>query len=377
MKITADSSALDNCVRAVSSACPTRTPQEILQSIKIECTDGVVSMVATDNVRTIVKHLDVIDAEEDGCVLIPAKQAAAIANSVSGDVSISCDGGAVVVKAGADKFRINTEPCEKHPADAGKFATSDYCHTFKRESFLTALRRVVFAASRSPGRYATDGVAFDFPVDGECYLVACDGSRTAAHLIGGESFKEHKCSTTTTVVPTVGMKSLLTVLSLSESDDISVSSRASDIVVFGDDFVFGCRLLEGRYPSPWRKMLVMDDTDGFYNISVSCAELLSAVRKSSIVSDTESLAVKCVFGAGQIHFERTESVVGSSSVSIAADGPGEESSVLMNLSLLREWLSTIHPEDIVRIDYPKTPLSKIQFSTDEGSYYSQGTMGKE
>ena len=373
MKFVASSAAFNAAVRVVAAACPARTTQDVLYSIKVECDQDTVRLISTDNMHTVVRCVDDAEVIEPGVALLPSKTIAKIASHVSGEVAVNADGTGVSFKCGGDRFRMNTEEPATHPGRVPPLVSTDYCHAFSTVSAISAIKRTSFATNQVHHKYALSGIALDFPNDGESYMVASDGRRSSAAKLYGKSFGSHSAEAVNTVVPIHGMKVLLSAMLASTSEEVLFSCGASELVVNADDFIFSSRLVEGRFPSPWRSFVL--PVKGEYGRAVcECGDLLNAVRKSEIMSDTESKGVNVAFGEGVIVFEKNIANSGASRVQIDAEECHEPARFKTDASYLRDWLAVIPSEEMLSLHYPVDGGSRFHLSSDDGAVYSQAIM---
>lgn len=373
MKFITSSVEFNAAARVVVAACPSRTTQDILYSIKVECEGGVVRMISTDNMHTVVRCVEGAEVVDPGVSLLPSKIISKIASQVSGHVSVESTDTGVLLKCGGDRFRINTEPPQTHPAKVPSLVRTDYCHVFATASVVAAIKRTSFATNQVHHRYALSGIALDFPVSGDCYMVATDGRRSSAARLHGKSYGSHSVDPASTVVPIHGMKVLLSAMLASSSENVWFSCGSAEIVVNADDFLFSSRLVEGRFPSPWRSF-VLPDGHVYGRGVCECGDLLAAVKKSDILTETESRGVDVEFSEGSIVLSKHVMDCGASRIEIQAEGCSELAEIKTNASYLREWLSVMPTEEMLTIHYPTADGLRFHLSAADGSVYAQGIM---
>lgn len=373
MKFIASSAEFNAAARVVAAACPTRTTQDILYSIKVECEGDVVRMISTDNMHTIVRCVEGAEVIDPGVSLLPSKTISKIASQVSGDVSVESTDSGVLLKCGGDRFRINTEPPQTHPAKVPALVKTDYCHVFSTASAISAIKRTSFATNQVHHKYALSGIALDFPSSGDCYMVASDGRRSSAARLYGEAYGSHNVDPASTVVPIHGMKVLLSAMLASSSEKVWFSCGSAELVVNADDFLFSSRLVEGRFPSPWRSF-VLPNKHEYGRGACECGELLAAVKKSDILTEAESRGVDVEFSEGSIVLSKHVMDCGASRVEIQAEGCDEQAKIKTNASYLKEWLSALPTEEMLTIHYPTAGGSRFHLSAVDGSVYAQGIM---
>ena len=271
MKVTCEVADLLEAVKTVLPAIPTRSPKEVLQSIKISAGDGALHLVG-GNLETRVETTCKAGVESGGACLIPAKQLHQIlANLPEGQVMIAADGSAVTINAQRRTARIPTQKVEDYPEPTAmvleKLAT---VHGLK-----TAISRAMSCVAHDSTRYALGCLYIDTTQD--FTVVGTDGNR-----IGVQGLQQPSESQQSILVP----KPLAAIASrLLDDSNVQVAFDENWVQFTQGGTVLLGRIGAGRYPN-WRDVLGRFKPD--VETQVDAGQLLSAARHvDSLIDETD------------------------------------------------------------------------------------------
>lgn len=365
--ITTDCKTFASSMRVAVQACPSRTPEETLQHVRLFTDNGAAILEATDHIHVVRQEIPAARVQGDINVLIPARRAMSVISQLSGDLTIqSAKDGECVFKCGRDRFRFMSPGIATYPKLQMKSESQCY-HKLDADKFLAAIKSTIVSVDTKYGAFALGGIALDLPKEGTGFVVSTDGKRMSVVGIAGESSEEHSCDSTSTVVPVHAAKSLLAAIENSSSQVVYVTTYSSDVLFSSGGFTLISRLLEGRFP-PWRKLMEKMRTEDLAVAKLGTKDLMAAIRKIMVFDDPESLGAVFKFGSGRLSIAKGD----SAEVDVPVDGSEEAASLKMQPGLIKDWLSTIGNADDAAIRY--APSAKRVFICSGNCYFSLSTM---
>lgn len=308
----------------VGRAVPTRTPKPILQSVKAEATDGVLTLVATDHeigVRHRVAEAEVVGG---GACLLPRTQVDAILRSTAGEsLAFRSDGTRLAISGGGARWTLATEDPAGFPEVAGFDAPDGHCLSLTAGDVKRMASRTTPATDPKGTRYALGGCLMEVSPDAS-WLVATDGRRLARQEVpaspGGNP------PVTTGVLTT----RFLDVLASSLGDDeaevlLGFPDGRTAMAKSGGTELWG-RLLEGRFPE-WRQAMPPSSK---HRVTIDAAVLRRAVERAATITSEETMALVFAFDHGTLAIGSTVADVGESDVRVEVEWPdGSPLSVAM------------------------------------------------
>ena len=205
MKVICDRAALVDAVNLVGSVVVSRSPQPVLQCIKLTATEGQLTLAATDLEVGLRLSVDQVDVQKPGEALIPADKLVQIVRA-SQDPTLTLDTKehTLHIRGKGSHFTVFGFDPKEAPA-VRDFTDAKVDSEIDAGLLRTLIARTLFAAAAEHSRYAINGVLFER--DGKkLRLVATDGRRLA--VARGEARPTVKDGKATCIVPTKALNLL-------------------------------------------------------------------------------------------------------------------------------------------------------------------------
>jgi DNA polymerase-3 subunit beta len=298
MKLMVSAKPFTADLKSVLPAVAARSGLPMLSGVRLEVSEGEVSIEATDlelTARRVVRREVTVDRA--GSLVVPAKTLAK-AVAVMGEPEIvleSCDGRAGLdVRAGTRAVTLQGWPSDDWPA-APRLAAIDPIASIETSAAVDAFERVALCASSDEARPVLTCVALFFRDDPPALeVVATDSYRLGVAQIPVEA--GFRVSDGPLLVPARGVRLLakqlkgaegaVQVRALEASGD--EPSRASRIAFSVPDAEWTVRTVEGECPN-W-KQLVPNPEGGSFEFDPE--ELGSALRAATSVRSTMGAPVR-------------------------------------------------------------------------------------
>ena len=361
MKLTFERETLMHAFQTAAGVAPSRSPKPVLQNVKLEATQDVTTLMATDLEIGIRIDISGVEVAAPGQIVLPINRFGSILRESSDDkLSLESDGTKTRVKGGRSEFQLLTANPDEFP-EIRQFQAEKF-HQVPARFFRELVRRTVFATDSESSRYALGGVLLDLSED-QLIAVATDGRRLAkqqgpAKSIGGHATAEN------TVIPTRSMQLLERALADNE-EDIQLAVRDNDVMVKSERTTIYSRLVEGRFPK-WRDVFPRQE-------QMACVELAvgpfhSAVRQAAIVIDEKHRGVDFIFGEGRVVLAGRGAETGESRVELPISYEGTELAVTLDPRFVADFLKVLEPDQTFTM-FLRDAESAVVAATGNGYSY--------
>src|SRR5436190_4418734 len=148
MKLTCQRDGLLTACQLVSAAVPTRTPKEILSTVKAVAQDDALTLVAFDTEVGIRYELRGNHVKKAGAAILPINQLSQILKeSTDDEIVLDANPEGTKVTAGTSKFELPTRPVDEFP-DIPAFDDGGRYHEIAAGILRAMIRRTAFAVDK-------------------------------------------------------------------------------------------------------------------------------------------------------------------------------------------------------------------------------------
>ncbi len=338
MKVICDRGALVEALNLVSGVVPSRTPKPVLRCVKIEASEGRLTLAATDAEISILLGSARVEVEQPGTAVLPAdKLQQIVRESIDPTLAIQTDSSGsdttATIRAQDSKFTIFGHSAGDFPAVASFSGDADYEISAAELHKLVAL--TLFATARENSRYAINGVLIER--EGKnLNVVATDGHRLA---LAKGSCTPHKDAdkTNTAIVPSKALTLLLRLFDDAEQT-VRVRVEESQILFSTDDATLVSHLVEGNFP-PYKDVIPKDNDR---KATIATDLLISGVRRAALLTNEESKGVRLAFDADGLTLTSRAPEMGEAEVKVALeDYAGEAVEIGFNPTYMLEALKVV------------------------------------
>jgi len=333
MKVNFNRAALAEALGLLTSVVPSRTPKPILRCVQITAEGKEARICATDLEVGISYTACEVQIDEPGEVIVPADRLTAIVRESVDDVLlIEAAEGTCQIRGADSHFTIYGHEPGGYPAVPAFEGDADI--EIGLGELQGGIEQCLFATARESSRYAINGVLWEIK-DKKLMLVATDGRRLARCRVKvGSAPGGDKAAGI--IVPAKTM-SLLDKIGSSEKDTVAIKLVENRILVSCANVVISSTLVEGNFPK-------YDDiipTDHDKKLTLSTEAVLSAVRRSALLTSEESRGIKLAVAKDKLVFSCRAPEMGDAQVDMAIDYKGEPVEIGFNPQFLMEVLRVI------------------------------------
>ncbi len=340
MELTLPAAALSRELSLMQGVVEKRATHQILTNVLLEGRGNVLSLTATDLDTTFVSEVESLSLKVPGAVTAPARRLFDIVRDLPSAAEIRLkvlENNHVQLDCANPKLRVrlNGLPATDFPTrpevSGGPSLTIPF-GTLRR-----MVEKVRFAVSTEEMRLQLQGALLK-PGDGGLEMAATDGHRLALVAVEEAQIEEG-------FEPVLVSKKILDELGrLDAPDEVPVTIvRGANHIGFtvGPRRLFS-KLDERRFPD-YEKVISKDNTK---RAVVDRQELLSAVKRISLLSGDRTKAVTVGFRPGAIVISSESQDVGDGDQEIAAEYDSTTMSLRLNARYLEQFLEVVETPQV-------------------------------
>ncbi len=335
MKFTIERASFLEAVQKVKNVVPSRSTLQILSNALLVAEDGGLTLTTT-NLDISVRCKVPAVVEEAGATTLPIQRLVRIVSELSDTaIEVSVDSSDVAtVQCGSSFFKIVGLPQRDFPpvpeAEGSVFFRID--SGVLREM----LRKTSYAVSSDETRRVLTGVLLSFR-EGKLTTVATDGRRLALveHEIEFPPETERDI-----VLPSKSVGELMHVLA--EEGDLRIFTEKTQAVFQQGDTMLSTKLIDGAYPN-YRQVIPAKFDE---RVVIAREELLTALRRVSVVTTDKSNATKLTFADNTLTIVTQTPEVGEARETIPVKYTGAEIAVTFNPEFVMDPLRNLDTDEV-------------------------------
>ncbi len=317
----------------------------ILANVKLNAEGNSLSVTATDLEVSLVGRADA-KVKTPGTLTVDAKMLYDIVRELPNqDITVSeSKRQRLDIECGQSRFKINGTSPDEFPAVAGVELKNPI--SVDAPKFYEMFDKTSFAVSTDETRYNINGVYAETaegplgPGKPCLRFVATDGHRLALIDRPAEGFKFDS----SVIIPRKGINELKKVLEDNEGA-AKISLNEGFFTVQSGTVTLGVRLVDGQFPD-YKQVIPLDHTT---TVEVSRSELLSAVKRVSLVTTDKTKAIKCKLLDGNLLVSSSSPEYGEASESLAVEQNGEDVTIGFSARYLMDLLSAMSASEMITI----------------------------
>lgn len=335
MKIELAKSDLLEGLQAVQNVVSIRTTLPILSNVLLQAEKGKLGLSTTD---LDVSMQCTINAKvgKGGATTLPARRLASIVRELpTSDIEIEVDEkDTAQVRCGSSFFKIMGISEEEFPPITK--AEGKFCYTLEQGAFREMLRKTAYAASTDETRFVLNGVFLSFK-EGKLVMVATDGRRLA--LVEHEVEFPSEAEVDMILPSKVATELMHT---LGETGELRIHVKENRVMFEFGTVVVSSKLIEGTYPN-YRQVIPAQCEE---RIAVEREELLTALKRVTLVTTEKATATHLSFGKNQLEVSMTTPDVGEARETLPIKYSGKEIQVAFNPEYMMDGLKNLTQDEV-------------------------------
>lgn len=334
MRLNFNRTALADALGILTSVVPSRTPKPILRCIQVVADKKGVHICATDLEVGINYLVSEVQVEEAGEVIIPADRLTAIVRESTDEVLLlKAEDGTCKIEGADSHFTVFGQEPGQYPVIPSFDGQADI--EISLENLQAGIRQCLFATAKESTRYALNGVLWEIKGK-KLSFVATDGRRLARCRVNLASAPAEQIAKAKVIVPAKTM-TLLDKLGGNDKDVVMVKLINNQILFSCANVVISSNLVEGNFPK--YEDIIPEDYDK--KLTLSTEAVLSAVRRSALLTSEESRGIKLSVSKNSLVFSGRTPEAGDAQVDMPIDYKAEPIEIGFNPQYLVEALRVI------------------------------------
>lgn len=335
MKIKLYGYDLVYAVNRVAKAIAVKSPNPVLEGIKISAHDGRAVFTATDLELCIETSVLCSNVIEEGETVVVGKMFVDYVNKldVAELVELNSNGKQVKVKSGNVKFALSTMSELSFPKQP--VVSDENSFTVSSSGLKQAVGGTVFACANTDVRPILKGCLFEVK-DNELRVVGCDGFRVAVRSCK-VSGVQGDCKA---VIPARALTEI--VRQIDEDTPVEVFFTNGTMSVVMGNTSFMARLLNGAYVD-YERIINSVATGTF--VTAEREHLLATLGRLAILANLSNNATHCTVTEGILALS-ANSAFGDGEERIEVEHDGHPVDLWFNYKFLTDCLKTIQDEKV-------------------------------
>ncbi len=346
MKFVCSGMVLSEAAFVVSKACAVKTITPVLECIKLEAQNDVLTLTAYDGEISIEKKIKA-EVFEEGAVCVNGKLFADFMSKISlMEVVIYSDEKGITIEYGESETSMQTLNAEDFPVFSGEAIAEDKYFETKESDLKDLISKVVFCCASDESRPILKGCLLEAK-NGKLAATALDGFRMATSYcdtLGGAEMKIVCPARTLTEISRM----------LDGDEGLRIFADKNRLSVKLKDTVITSRLYVGEFVKKENIFPASFTT----RVEVERAELLKSIERASVVMRGEkNNLVLLDIKNGKI-FITANSEIGKVEETVLADIDGLDLKIAMNGKYVMDAMKALEEEKaIMSFNSPVSPFT--------------------
>jgi len=338
MKVICNRGALLEALSVAGTVSSGRTPKPILQCVKLTAADDRLVLAATD-LEVAIRYTDAqVQIDQPGETLVPADRLRDIVReSIDDTLSLELVGEQLHIKGNDSHFKIFTQNPAEFPPIPDFEGTADLIVQGKVLKQL--IGQTLFAAAKEASRYAFNGVLTTVR-NKRLILVATDGRRLA--LARGDLLNPDEAPDGGSSIVPAKTLNLVDKLISNPEESVSIKLTENQVIFHTTEATLTSNLIEGQFP-PYEDVIPKECDR---KMTAGTADLLSAVRRSALLTTQDSKGVRFTFDKTGLVLSSKSPEAGEATVNFSAKFEGGDIEIGFNPMFLTDALKVVNTDEV-------------------------------
>ncbi|MCH8967684.1 MAG: DNA polymerase III subunit beta [Planctomycetes bacterium] len=336
MKFVVAPQTLVSGLNIAAAGAASRTPKPALQGVLLDVQKDEVILSATDLEMGVRVRLTQVEVEREGQVLVPvAKLLQIVRESIDESMVLEVEENTLHIRGSDSHFSMYTGDPAEFPPVSELEGDSDFSIT--GGTLRLVIDRTLFAAAKESTRYAIDGLLWNFKGD-QLKVIATDGRRLA---LTNAPVQNSSGGQADAIVPAKAMHLISRVVDDPE-ELFQVKLLSNQLLLRSPRVTVSSVLLEGHFPK--YEDVIPQDCDR--TVRVAAPAMLSAVRRSALLTSEESKAIRLQFDDNKVVLTGRAPEQGQASVQLPLTYDAEPLEIGFNPNFLVDVLKVFDDQEV-------------------------------
>ncbi len=343
MKIVTNKNSLVSMISLAQNIVEKRNTMPILVNVLLEATENSLRIFAT--------NLEVSLTDEADVQVLSKGKAAVNAKSLFDIVKELPDEKLTLEKLDNNWLQVTQEKSVYNivgisPEEYPVFPIHSSKEFMKIEAKVLSemLEKTIYSVSNDETRYHLNGVYFERSSENGVTtykMVATDGHRLSLVSRLGKKDDQNKAFDAGVIIPRKGLVEIRKLIENMDGD-IELALEGAQLIVRKNNTVLMIRLIEGKYPN--YKQLIPQNLNE--NISLDREELLSSLRRVSLLSNQKSKGVTFKLSEGKMEITSNNPELGEAHEEMSVNYKGKSIKIGFNARYVIDVLGSIDENSV-------------------------------
>lgn len=361
MKLTVSKEKLARILYLSAGIVQKKNTNPILGNVVLTAKKNKLNISASD---LELNFKGAIDAEilEEGEITVDAKIFYDIVKELPQvDILISCSKeNRIEIKTPQSKFKINGVSSDEYPNIKGLDLKGAINISASRLHEM--LDKTAFAVSSDETRHNINGVCAEINEEGKnksIRFIATDGHRLSIIDRPADGFSLEK----SVIIPKKAISEVKKILEV-EDEECKVLVTKDFFTVGTEEAVLSVRLVDGNFPD-YRQVLPKSSKS---SLTIAKDELLSAVKRVSLVTSDKNKAIKFKLKKGDLTISSSSVEHGEAIESLKIEQVGDDAEIGFSAKYLVDLLSNMTDEEKVKLELNGSESPGVFHGSEDSSY---------
>lgn len=338
MKVICNRGALQEALNLAGTVSSGRTPKPVLQCVKLSASRDRLTLAATD-LEVGIRYFDTqVQVESEGETLVMADRLRDIVReSIDDTLSLELQDDQLHIRGQDSHFKIFTQSPSEFPPVPDFEGQEDL--SVQGKVLKQLINQTLFAAAREATRYAFNGVLLTVKQK-KLVLVATDGRRLA--LARGDLIDAPNVQEGSSVIIPAKTLNLVDKLISNPEESVNLKMSENQVIFRTHEATLTSNLLEGQFP-PYEDVIPKECDR---KMVAGSADFLSAVRRSALLTTTESKGVRMSFSKKGLTLSSRNPEAGEATINFSCRFEGPDIEIGFNPLFLTEALKVVNTDEV-------------------------------
>lgn len=337
MKFVCGADVLNDGMRKVSGALPTRTVNQILEGVLVEAGDGAVKLTCSDERMTVVTSVPA-EVDEPGRGVVPGRLFGEVVKRLSGgDVTVAMNKRfAFTVKGQGSRVNLSGQDGDLFPALPE--VADERVVSMPQQMLKRMIEKVAYAVAVEDMREVLTGALLEFK-DGRAVMVGLDGFRLAMC----EAVTSNVIEDCSVVIPGRALSDIGRMLSDEPDAFVELRIGGGKLLVALDGAEVYATLIQGEYINYRGILPKAAQTE----VTVAVRPLREAVERAALIARNGNNNLLVLKVSGDEMTVEAMSQVGDSFETLEVVKQGEDAQISFNVKYIQDALKNMDSDEIV------------------------------
>ena len=341
MQFSISRQALFNAIKAVAGVVERKNTHPILSNFLLEV-KGRQLVVSASNLEMEIRIQvqDVVSANEDLAITLPAKKVQDLLATMSDDATVTFEitDNTAQMKVGRSRYKLSTLPASDFPLI--DISNQQASVSISQTLLSKMIKQTEFAMASQDVRFYLNGMLFELD-NQQLHLVATDGHRLSKATT---NLAQEQMGKWQLIVPRRTVNELAK--ALGDSGDVTLGLASNHLMLTIGDLSMTVKLIEGKFPE-YQRVIPLNMP---HLLAVDKSALATGLSRVAILANEKLRGVRINIQSTQIELTTNNPEQDEADEIIDANYNGEDITTGFNLRYLQDIIAVL-PHEVAMINF--------------------------